>query len=55
MDANVVYSEMKYGGGYAKRNADYNTTEILPGVSESQNTYYRTDESRYAYFTGPIV
>lgn len=39
--SNVVYSEMKYGGGYAKRNADYDTTDILPGVSESQNTYYR--------------
>lgn len=34
---NVVYSEMKYGGAYAKRADDFKQTQILPGVSESQD------------------
>lgn len=38
---NVVYAEMKYGGGYQDRTADYNSTQILPGVSESQDVVYR--------------
>ncbi len=39
--SNVVYSEMEYGSAYDKRQNDYNNSQILPGVSESQNTYYR--------------
>lgn len=39
--ANVVYSEMKYGSGYDKRANDFNNSKILPGVSESQDTFYR--------------
>lgn len=38
---NVVYAEMKYGSAYDARNADYKSTQILPGISESQSTYYR--------------
>ena len=38
---NVVYNEMTYGGGYNKRANDYEHTNILPGVSESQDTFYR--------------
>ena len=41
--SNVVYREMKYGSAYDARNADYKSTNILPGVSESQDTYYRPD------------
>ena len=37
----VLYSEMKYGNAYDKRKNDYDTTQILPGVSESQDTVYR--------------
>ena len=37
----VVYSEMTLGSGYDKRQADYNGTNILPGVSESQDVSYR--------------
>ena len=40
--SNVVYSEMAYGGAYDKRQDDYDNTQILPGVSESQDTYYRS-------------
>lgn len=39
----VVYDEMNLGSGYAKRKNDYDSTQILPGVSEAQDTYYRTD------------
>jgi hypothetical protein len=39
----VVYSEMTLGGGYAKRKSDYDSTQILPGVSEAQDTFYRKD------------
>lgn len=39
--ANVVYSEMAYGNAYQKRQNDYNNTNILPGVSESQDVVYR--------------
>ncbi len=42
---NVVYSEMTYGGAYNKRQNDYDTTDILPGVSESQDTFYRNKNS----------
>jgi hypothetical protein len=38
---NVIYNEMKYGSAYDKRTADYNQSQILPGVSESQDTFYR--------------
>jgi len=38
---NVVYPEMKYGGGYQSRVADYKNANILPGVSESQDVVYR--------------
>jgi len=37
----VQYAEMKYGSAYQKRNADYQSTQILPGVSESQDVEYR--------------
>lgn len=37
----VVYSEMTLGSGYDKRAADYKGTNILPGVSESQDVTYR--------------
>jgi hypothetical protein len=40
---NVVYSEMTLGEAYDKRKSDYNSTQILPGVSEAQDTVYRTD------------
>lgn len=40
---NVAYSEMNLGSAYDKRKNDYDTTQILPGVSEAQDTYYRTD------------
>lgn len=33
---NVIYNEMKFGSAYDKRQADYDGTRILPGVSESQ-------------------
>ncbi len=39
----VSYSEMIYGGAYDKRQNDYDTTRILPGVSESQDVKYRKD------------
>jgi len=39
--SNLDYAEMKYGEGYDKRTADYNQSQILPGVSESQDTVYR--------------
>lgn len=39
---NVVYSEMEFGSAYKKRQNDYDTTQILPGVSESQDTVYRS-------------
>ena len=39
--SNVIYSEMKYGSGYDKRTADYNNSQILPGVSESQDIISR--------------
>ena len=39
--ANVVYNEMKYGNAYDKRLADSKHTDILPGVSESQDVEYR--------------
>ena len=38
---NVVYSEMALGSAYRKREQDYNSTNILPGVSESQDVVYR--------------
>lgn len=38
---NVVYSEMQYGSAYDKRQADYDSTQILPGVSESQDIKLR--------------
>lgn len=37
----VVYPEMVYGGGYQERAADFKNTQILPGVSESQDVIYR--------------
>ena len=37
----VVYHEMKYGSAYDKRTEDYKNSQILPGVSESQDTVYR--------------
>ena len=37
----VVYPEMKYGSAYDKRTEDYKNSQILPGVSESQDTVYR--------------
>jgi hypothetical protein len=40
---NVLYSEMTYGSGYDKRQDDYDTTQILPGVSESQDTIRRVN------------
>ena len=39
----VVYSEMAYDSAYAKRKNDYDTTQILPGVSEAQDTIYRPE------------
>ena len=39
----VVYSEMTLGGGYAKRRNDYDSTQILPGVSEAQDVVSRTN------------
>ena len=42
--SNVVYSEMAYGGAYDKRQNDYDTTDILPGVSESQDVKYRPND-----------
>lgn len=39
--ANVVYSEMAYGNAYNKRVDDYDNSQILPGVSESQDVVYR--------------
>lgn len=42
--ANVEYNEMVFGGGYEKRKVDYGKngdTQILPGISESQDTEYR--------------
>jgi hypothetical protein len=39
--SNVDYAEMKNGGAYDKRAADYNQSQILPGISESQDTIYR--------------
>lgn len=38
---NVVYSEMAYGSAYDKRQDDYDNTQILPGVSESQDIVSR--------------
>lgn len=37
----VVYSEMKYGSAYDKRLSDFNSTNIIPGVSESQDIVSR--------------
>jgi len=37
----VIYSEMAFGGADDKRQNDFDTTKILPGVSESQDTVYR--------------
>lgn len=37
----VKYAEMRYGGAYQQRAADYKSTDILPGVSESQDVVYR--------------
>ncbi len=37
----VKYSEMAFEGGYESRKNDYNHRQILPGVSESQDTVYR--------------
>ena len=39
--SNVAYSEMALGSAYDKRASDYDSTQILPGVSESQDTVYR--------------
>jgi hypothetical protein len=41
---NVVYPEMRYGGGYQSRAADYKNSQILPGVSESQDVVYRPND-----------
>lgn len=38
---NVVYSEMAYSSGYAKRADDYQHAHILPGISESQDIVSR--------------
>jgi hypothetical protein len=37
----TVYSEMSYPGAYPERTADYQNEQILPGVSESQDTLER--------------
>jgi hypothetical protein len=34
---------MAYDSAYAKRKNDYDTTQILPGVSEAQDTIYRPE------------
>lgn len=39
----VVYSEMTLGSAYDKRDSDFNSTQILPGVSEAQDTFYRKE------------
>lgn len=41
--AGTRYPEMANPGAYARRLEDWNTDEILPGVSESQDTVYRPD------------
>lgn len=40
--SDVVYNEMLWGSAQDKRVSDYKTTKILPGVSESQDTFYRS-------------
>jgi hypothetical protein len=37
----VEYSEMAFGSGYASRTDDYKNEQLLPGISESQDTIYR--------------
>jgi hypothetical protein len=54
----VVYPEMTYGSAYAARQADFDNEQILPGVSESQDTFYREGNldqpvSENASFTQP--
>lgn len=39
---NVVYPEFTFSGGYEKRVEDFKNSKILPGVSESQDVNYRT-------------
>ena len=40
----VKYDEMSFGGAYKYRKNDFDHSEILPGISESQNTVYRSPE-----------
>jgi hypothetical protein len=35
---------MKYGNAYAERQADYNHSQILPGISESQDIPQRNGQ-----------
>lgn len=37
------YPEMANPGGYERRQEDWDTDELLPGISESQDTVYRPD------------
>ncbi|NJO48223.1 MAG: hypothetical protein HC840_00745 [Leptolyngbyaceae cyanobacterium RM2_2_4] len=41
--AGTRYPEMANPGAYARRKEDWNTDEILPGVTENQDTVYRPD------------
>ena len=41
-DQGLVFSLMTYGDAYLDRNHDYQNSQILPGVSESQDSVYRT-------------
>ena len=42
--AGVKYDEMQFGGAYAYRKDDFASEALLPGISESQDTVYRSPE-----------